>query len=630
MPRTTTIGRLLLEEALPESLRGHGELNVAAIRELSARLAEEHPDKYREVMKKLSQISSQAGYESGGYSFGPEDMEIGPQAHAVREQFREKFRKILTDQALHPRDRDDRIVHAALETMSPLQEAIQAEATAVKNPLAMQVSSGAKGSSTNLRALIGGDVLYLDQHDNPIPFPVLHSFGEGLRPHEFLAAAAANRKMLITGKLGTAAGGFLAKRINNVVHRLVVTDRDGEDPHGGIRGLPVNLADPANEGAVLSVPVGNYPRNTVLTRKVLSDLKRQGVEKAIVRSPMVGGPPDGGVYGLDVGVRERGGISPRGDYVGLAAGQSLSEPLTQALIGSKHAGGVAGSSKTQQGFPVIERLFSIPSTFPGGAVHAQGDGLVNDIREAPQGGREIVVDGVTHYANPDLEPTVKVGERVEAGDTLTDGIERPDEYVRHKGIGEARKRFLDIFAKHAKSAGVKYSRRNLELVSRGLIDHVEIEQETDEHVPGDIVSYTALEHGYQPRDGHQKALPKHAVGMYLERPVLHYTIGTRITPRVADHLNEHGVDTVLAHPKPPPFTPVMIRSNDALSHDQDWMTQSLGSGIYSSLLDSTARGAVADPGGTSYVPAVAAGVNFGAPGTKTQGWERKDIEPVKL
>lgn len=629
--RETTIGRLLLEDALPADLHHHvPRLDKQGLGELAVDLAERYPDRYRDIMRKLSHIANQAGYESGGYSFGPEDLEITPRAHALREGLKQRVRQTLADSSLAPHVRNERIVHAALESMEPLQQTVAQEARDQRNPLAMQVVSGAKGSDANLRSLLAGDTLYLDANDKPVPIAITHSFHEGLRPAEYLAAAAGARKAIVTTKLGTAAGGWLAKRIGNLSHRLVVVDRDGRDPHGGVRGLPVDTHDPANEGASLAQAVGNYPRNTILTRAVLGDLKRQGLAKILVRSPLVGGPPDGGVYGLDVGVRERGGISPRGDAVGRAAADAISEPLTQSIIGSKHGSGVAGSSRVQSGFPVFERLFSIPATFPGGATHAQGDGRINDIRDAPQGGKEIIVDGETHHADVDQDPIVKVGDRVEAGDPLTDGIERPDELVKHKGIGEARRRFVEIFGKYARASGLKADRRNVELVARGLIDHVEMHQEYGDHVPGDLVSYTALEHGYEPRPGHTVAAPRDAVGHYLERPALHYSIGTRITPRVAEELQTHGVGTVTSHPQSPPFEPVMVRSNDIPALDSDWITRGLGSNVEKSLLDSAARGGTADPTGTSYAPALAEGVHFGAPGTKTRGWSRSEIAPVKL
>jgi replicative DNA helicase len=54
---------------------------------------------------------------------------------------------------------------------------------------------------------------------------------------------------------------------------------------------------------------GGLPRNTVLTPKILKALEAKGIAKLLVRSPLVGGPPQGGVLARDVGVRERGGLS---------------------------------------------------------------------------------------------------------------------------------------------------------------------------------------------------------------------------------------------------------------------------------------------------------------------------------
>jgi hypothetical protein len=125
-----------------------------------------------------------------------------------------------------------------------------------------------------------------------------------------------------------------SKRMNNVAHRLVVTAADSKEPHDPdhLRGLPTTLDDPDNEGALLATPVAGYPRNTVLSREVIGRLRRQGVTDVVVRSPMVGGPANGGVYGNDVGVRERGRVAPIGDYVGLAAAQAISGPMTQSII----------------------------------------------------------------------------------------------------------------------------------------------------------------------------------------------------------------------------------------------------------------------------------------------------------
>lgn len=424
----------------------------------------------------------------------------------------------------------------------------------------------------------------------------------------------------------TAKGGYFSKRLSGAAHNLVVTDKDGPTPAAGSapRGLPVPVDDPDNEGALLAHPVGDLARNTVLTPRILADLRSKGVKEILVRSPTVGGPPDGGVYANDVGVRERGMVSPIGEFVGISAANAISEPSVQALISSKHSGGVAGATGAQEGFPVLDRLVSIPETYPGGASHSRVDGVVHSIDPAPQGGWFIRVGDEVHYAGVDRKPMVKPGEAVEAGDELTDGTPNPAEIVAHKGVGEGKRRFVEAFMNASRQAGFKPHRRNLELLARGLIDHVRLEGEHGPYGPGDIVSYTTLEHEYMPRQDAQSHSPRSAVGRYLESPALHYSIGTRVTPRVASKMQEHGVQSVLTHHAPPSFVPEMIRSHEVVNQSPDWMTRVLGTHMEKSILRGAHRAETTDPAGASFVEPVARGVGLGikgrtAPGLKLPG-----------
>jgi hypothetical protein len=413
-----------------------------------------------------------------------------------------------------------------------------------------------------------------------------------------------------------------SKQFNQAVHRLVVNGKDAEDPNTlSNRGLPVDASDPDNEGALLAFPIAGYKRDTVLTPKILSDINAQGHKKIVVRSPIVGGPPEGGVYGNDVGMREKGRIAPQFDNVGMAASQSLSEPLSQAQLSSKHTGGIAkGESAGISGFKLVNQLTQVPHTFKGGAAHSQVDGRVQSIQPAPQGGSYITINNEKHYVARDFEPTVKPGQEVEAGDVLSEGIPNPAEIVKHKGIGEGRRYFMHTFKKAYTDSGMPAHRRNVELMARGLIDHVRMTDELGDHNPGDVTSYSRLEHHWKPREGSDILEPKRAAGMYLEKPVLHYSIGTKIRPSVVNELNQFGVNHIMAHPKPPPFEPEMIRGLENLTHDPDWMTRFLGSYLQKNLLKGVHRGDVSDEKGTSYVPSLARSVDFGRKGL-VQGYK---------
>ena len=412
----------------------------------------------------------------------------------------------------------------------------------------------------------------------------------------------------------TQRAGYLNKIMNQVSHRMMVTSVDDEQEQpldAPKRGLPVDVEDGDNEGALLSVEAGGYPRNTVLTPKILKDIQSQGVKHLLVRSPTVGGPADGGVYSRDVGVREQGRLSPLGSMPGMAAAQAFGEKVSQGMLSSKHSGGVKQGKTSVGGFKLINSLLQVPKQFPGGAAHAQQDGLVTGIEEAPAGGWFVSIDGHKHYAPAEEELVVKKGDRVEAGDVLSTGVPNPAEVVKHKGIGEGRRYFTEAFRQAFQDSGMSAHRRNVELLARGLIDHVEVTDPTEEHLPGDVLHYHLLERDYEPRPGARHTSPSQGVGRYLEQPVLHYTIGTQLKPSMSKMLDQHGVRQVLVHDDPPYFQPLMVRATASLEHDPDFLTQFFGANQKKNLLRAAHTGGTSNMGGSSFVPAMATGVTIG-------------------
>lgn len=429
---------------------------------------------------------------------------------------------------------------------------------------------------------------------------------------------------IIVSNSATQDAGYLAKQMSQVSHRLIVSAIDAateDDYDGPPRGMPTQVDDPDNEGALLAHPAGGYNRNTELTPRILKDLRTQGIKDILVRSVTVGGPSDGGVYARDAGRRERGGLSPVGDMIGLAGAQALAEPVTQSAISSKHSGGIAGASAGAiAGFAAIDQLVQVPKTFRGGATHAKQDGKISHIEPAPQGGHVVTINGKPHYVPHSLDVTVKIGDEIEAGDVLSTGVPNPAAIVQYKGLGEGRRYFVDAMRSTLKGANVNAHRRNIELLSRGLINHVRLTDELGDWSPDDVVPYQTLEANWRPREGTSDRGLKQSVGTYLEQPVLHYTIGTKIQPSMLLKMQAYGVKTLRTHADPPPFQPEMIRGMQNLHYDQDWMSRMIGSYQKSSLLDAVHRGRESDEAGTSYVPALARGENFGQQGL-TKGWK---------
>ncbi|NDD52779.1 hypothetical protein EBZ39_02685 [bacterium] len=620
----TTLGQLLINNALPADLRDYDRvLNKKTTAALATELAKKHPEQYRDVMKQLHDVSRDAAYTTNGLSFGLKDIKTSLAAQKAKLEFRSQLRGILSDKSLTSEQRQAKIMRAAASAQSTLVENVYNEALEQDNPLAHQIIGAGVGNKYSLNSLIGADLQYVDHRNEPIPVPVLNSYGAGLTPAEYFAASFGARKGVIDTKTATADAGFYGKQLTQMAHRLLVTAEDETDADrlktAHDRGFPTDVDDADNEGALLARDAGSYKRNTVLTPKILRDMKSSGIQHILVRSPITGGPPDGGVYAKDAGYREKNRLPPIGDYVGVAATQALSEPVSQGQLSSKHSGGVGGANSIS-GFKALNALVQVPKKYPDGATHAQLDGSVQDVRPAPQGGWYVQINSADHYVPITRQVTVKKGDAIEAGDAISDGMPSPAEIVRHKGVGEGRRYFTQAMRQVMQNSGMNPHRRNIELLARGIVNHVRMTDEYGDYVPDDIVPYSVLEQSWQPRSGTVMGAPNSLVGHYLEQPVLHYSIGTKIGKSVVNNLNKYGIKSVQAHKEAPPFAPEMVRGMASISNDQDWLTRMLGSYQEKGLMNSVQRGLTSSESGSSYVPALARGETFGLSGA-VSGWK---------
>jgi len=294
---------------------------------------------------------------------------------------------------------------------------------------------------------------------------------------------------------------------------------------------------------------------------------------------------------------------------------------------TKHSSGVSqGKGKvddgdTYAGFDVIDQLFQIPKEFPHRAAVATVTGNVESVEKAPQGGWNIVVDGKTHYAISETQPRCKVGDYVEAGDQLSTGLMNPADVVRYKGIGEGRRYLMNRATKAYKDSGYAVNRRNMEVLVRGFLDNVRVDGNVEglgDYLPDDVVTYSALASSYVPRkDSTMKAVGD-SVGLYLEEPVMHYTIGTRITRNVAAQLKKHGHQNIFVNANPPGFSPEATPLKLVSRNEKDWVDQLGGTYLKSNILNAAHRGATSEIHSLQPEHAMARGVELGNPPPASQ------------
>jgi len=402
-------------------------------------------------------------------------------------------------------------------------------------------------------------------------------------------------------QFSTAESGYLSKQLTNVAHRNIVTMPDC----GVTQGLKVEGDDSDNVGSILLQPVGTLKAGTIIQAEHLPLMTDK---KVTVRSPLTCEAPEG-VCQQCTGVREKGTLPDIGEAVGINAVRSFVEALTQSGLGSKHIGGVGGKDEEEvglTGFKEVNQFVQVPKEFVGGAILSEADGKVAKIQDAPQGGKYIMVSGKQYHIPRELHTAVKIGDNVEAGDVLSNGVPNPSEIVKYKGIGSGRRYFMEQYHKILKKNGAGTNRRNLELFARSFISKIKINDPEgyNGHMVGDVVDYDYLASRWQPREGSKLKSVTSASNLYLEKPYLHYSIGTRITPKVSKELRSNGVGLVATHPKPPPFEPFVVRAQDFTQHDKDWMTRLGGENLKRSTLGAAARGGTSERKSTSYYPAI--------------------------
>ena len=606
----TTMGQLLINEALPQELRDYNRvLNKKSIRVLLKLVAERYPDRYNDISHQLMKLGGDVSTTHGREaSLSLDNLKIGPKADRLRSGLNKTVRAVLATPGLSHDERDMRIIKAVGRAAQNIRDVNFKEQVAAKNSMALQVQSGARGNPIQFSNVNVGDLLVQDQRDRPIPVALTHSYAEGLDPVEYWAGSYGARKGVVDTKFATPKGGFLAKQLALAAHRLVVSEADC----GTANGIPVETNDPDSVGAVLARDYGAFSTGQVITPKILKRLKKH--ETIIVRSPLTC-QAKGGICSKCAGVRERDKLPEIGDNIGIAAAQAIAEPVSQSALSSKHTGGVVGAGPTSSGFDAINQLVQVPKTFKGGATVVTDDGRVDSVEKASQGGTFVTVAGRRHYVLPDFKLLVKKGDTVEAGDVISEGLPNPAEIVQHKGIGAGRWHFMRNFRETLKASGIAASRRNIELLARGLINHARIVDEDGppDSLPNDVVEFNTITRGYTPRRGSKTLTPKRGRGMYLETPALQYSIGTRVTPRVMADLQKYGVPSITAHKDIPSFAPEMVRAMETISYAPDWMVRLGGFQLKKGLLESVHRGRTATEHGESYIPALAKGVEFGKP-----------------
>jgi hypothetical protein len=405
--------------------------------------------------------------------------------------------------------------------------------------------------------------------------------------------------------------GDLSKILVNNTSDQVITVADC----GTHNGLSLPITDPHILDRHLAKDQHGFRRNTLVDQRVLAQCQKTEVRQLIVRSPMTCEASQG-LCQHCVGLNSTGHLSRIGENAGIRASHALGEPLTQLALNAKHGVRLSGSNPLDiGGLEGFRMMLESPAAFKNKALLAPEAGTVSEIRAAPQGGYFISVNQTPQHLMPGLKPTVRVGDKVHAGDVLSEGVPKPDEVVKHKGLGAGREYLVDKLHKIYKDNGINTDRRHFEVLAKASLNHVKIEDVSDEDsaihgfVRSDIIEYNRLRN-IAAKTGQVTPLSQ-AVGKYLAEGALHHVAGTRITEPMVEELKKAGFHEVQTSVKAPLVSPVLAPATRNPLLNPDWLVRLGHRYLKQSILEGAHEGQHSEIHGAHPLPGLIFSAEFG-------------------
>ena len=222
---------LMVANLLPPDLRDPARrYNKKGIDTLLAEVARRYPDRYADIAEGLADLGRNTAYFQGE-TLTLADMKAPFDKREVLGQMDAELDAVansdLPDDQKHQTKLKIWERYAGQLEKQTVDSAIRAGSN-----LANTVVSGARGSPFQLKAMVTTPALYTDYRDRPVELFVRNSFGEGLRPAEYLASTFGVRKSVISTKNLTAEGGDMLKQLMQVSTPLIVTTKDCDTTNG--------------------------------------------------------------------------------------------------------------------------------------------------------------------------------------------------------------------------------------------------------------------------------------------------------------------------------------------------------------------------------------------------------------
>ena len=308
----------------------------------------------------------------GGLSFNVNDLVVPETRHALLEAAKVEVEEVWENYnmgLITNNERYNQVIDIWGRVDTRITDTLIREMATDKqgfNSVYMMLDSGARGSKTQVKQLVGIRGLMAKPRKSGstgsevIENPILSNFKGGLNVLDYFISTHGARKGLADTALKTADAGYLTRRLVDVSQDVVISEEDC----GTLRGIATSalkdnedvieqLADRI-EGRTSAQDVFNPITNELIVaagEEISIDAARliedAAIETVEIRSVLTCESKRGvcvKCYGRNLAT---GYITQRGDAVGIIAAQSIGEPGTQLTLRTFHVGGVAGSSSVE-------------------------------------------------------------------------------------------------------------------------------------------------------------------------------------------------------------------------------------------------------------------------------------------
>ncbi len=433
----TCVGRILFNEILPLDLRF---CNKTVDKKILNGLVAECLTKHGSVKTaRLLDDIKEMGFSyltQSGLSWGMSDLPDVPERGRVyqeadlmvQEIYNQYEQGLLTDEERHTK-----IIEIWAQVKDKVTE-LSRRVLPKEGSVFSMIESGARGSWGQITQMMGMKGLVTNPAGETIELPVKGNFKEGFEVLEYFISTHGARKGLTDTALRTANAGYLTRRLVDVSHDIVITEKDCGDKQGFV----VNAVDSEDIGDSLGARVsGRYvisevkepasgevivKKNEMVTLAQNKIIDKAGVAEVRIRSLLTCKTRRGvcqKCYGNDLAFNA---LVETGTAVGIIAAQSIGEPGTQLTMRTFHTGGVASAEDITQGLPRVEEVFEArPVKRPGllspadGRVAVESRGRQKTIK-LTYSDKIIDTFELDKYKNPKV--LVKKGEKLKVGSVL--------------------------------------------------------------------------------------------------------------------------------------------------------------------------------------------------------------------